>query len=158
MIPSSAWQNRGRATAGAALETLLWAKEGADFGVLVATMDLTGLPPETLAKLERVVTAMSDDQRTTLGINSPADLVALNFTLGRVSDGLTVGAQFQRATSDGADDLLLSIRTQSANGVIRRPAEMRFRRTADGWKWAPSAADVADLANKLDQPIRGAAK
>jgi RNA polymerase sigma factor (sigma-70 family) len=157
MIASSDWLNRGRATAGHALETLLWAKEGADFGQLTEIMDLSSLSSTTLAKLERVFAMMTKNMRNTLGVASPAELVALQFCLGRKFEAPVVGAQFVGATPDQGGDLLLSVKMQHADGRIRSYRDMRFRQAAEGWRWMLTTADVEEMANKLDTKAGGAA-
>jgi RNA polymerase sigma factor (sigma-70 family) len=133
MVPSSAWKNVGRATPGAALETLLWAAENGD---IQTTGKMVGFDPLVRLQADAIYGEMPDVLRKAGEVTSVEEMVGLAWTVGAQLAGAQLGAALPppRKTSDQPDDLTLFVHLQKADGTLCIE-QMKFHRTDDGWQW-----------------------
>lgn len=137
LVAMTAWKNRGRATPGATLETMFWAKEGGD---IVGVGKMIGLSAATRSRLADAFASIPDDARAKLGVSSPEELVALAWTVGTRSQLL--GAGVSGVVPNGPDAATLQLWIEKADGTLLARQEMAFRQTPDGWQWIVDDRDL----------------
>lgn len=122
------FQNRGRATPSAALETLVWAALSGDEATLA---DITALNSATRARAEAFIAQLSPEERATW---TPEKLGQLWFT-GLFTE--LSAAQIVGETIVAYDEAIVRLRLANRDGEEK----LSLRRTSTGWKvLAPSAA------------------
>lgn len=130
------FQNRGRATPSAALETLVWAALSGEQATLA---DITALNSATRARAEDLIAQLSPEERATW---TPEKLGQLWFT-GLFTE--LSAAQIVGETIVAFDEAIVRLRLANQVGEEK----LSLRRTPTGWKvLAPSAA-IDHLKKKL---------
>jgi RNA polymerase sigma factor (sigma-70 family) len=153
MVPAAAWQNRGRATPGAALETLLWAKEGVDFATMGKMMQFD---PRARAAAEEVFASAPADVRAKLEFTTPEEMVALVWSVAPRTS--TAGAQVTRVTPNGTDDVDVQLNAQRSDGSVQLGQHLKLHRTGDGWQWVVTGGDLENAKRGWGEMMRGERK
>ncbi|MBI4626610.1 MAG: hypothetical protein HY736_25750 [Verrucomicrobia bacterium] len=124
LIPASTWENAGRATPKATLETALWAAVGGDIDVLADTISLDA---GARAKAEAILAGLPAAARTHYA--SPEKLVAL-LTAKDVPEGASMRVVAQSGTATDEARLYVVLQGEKAT----RGADLALRRHAGNWK------------------------
>lgn len=163
---STAWANRGQATAPAAVETALWAAAGGDIPALVALLELD---EATRSKAADLLAGLPVEARATIG--SPEELIAIA-TVSNIPRTEAQVAWFHEADDDHAVvGLLLGNEETPAAATVPSPAEvapepppmlperhiskltyLTLHRSATGWRLVVPAAAVDRIARELGAP------
>lgn len=124
LVPASAWQNAGRATPKAALETALWAAVGGDIDVLAATISLEG---GARARAEAILADLPAAERARYA--SPEQLVAL-FTARDVPVGASMRLLPRAGSREGEAGITLVLQGETAT----RSLELTLRQRDGAWQ------------------------
>jgi len=111
--PAREWQNRGRATPHATIETTLWAAAGGDTGTLKNLLSLT---EETRTQADALLARLPASARTLYA--SPEDLIAA-FTIKNIPIG---EAQLVWLNENGADDATACVFLKKPPTAVGSPA------------------------------------
>lgn len=159
---ADSWRNRGARTPREALETIFWAKEGADVEVLFALIDFSVFTESDLRDAANCLATISHERRRSLGISSPEDFIALAWSVsGKARFG---GAFLVSEKSRGPDEVELRVQLvgrQDALGFSSFSGNHPFvlRRTLEGWQWRPQPHDISALKDSwtsmVEIPSRG---
>jgi len=131
--PAAAWQNRGRATPVAALETMLWASAGGD---LTALKDVLAFDAASQALAATAFANLPASDRQQLA--TPADLLAMIVAGNVPLDSALIVARQQL----GDAEVLEYMRLKDQSGVTRQVC-LTARRLPDGWRLQVPAETVA---------------
>lgn len=143
--PAAAWQNRGRATPVAVLETMLWASAGGD---LAALKDVLAFDDASQALATKAFANLPESDRQQLA--TPADLLALIVAGNVPLDSALIVARQQL----GDTEVLEYMRLKDRSGVTRQVC-LTARRLPDGWRLQVPAETVAVmLGAALPAPTR----
>lgn len=131
------FQNLGRATPSAALQTLIWAAvTGADDALAASIW----LEPASRAQLEELLAGFTPAVRAKY--RTPEKLVSIFIAADIFKNA---AAEIRRQANDGPDRVILHVRM----GDKTREAPLPMLRTADGWRLATTAAQVDKLIARL---------
>lgn len=137
-VMADAWRNRGALSASEALETLFWAKEGADVEILVALIDFDVFTESDLQEAANCFAAIRHDKRIALGISRVEEFIALAWAVS--GKARFNGALFVSAKSIGADDVELRVQLFGTTDALGSASfagnhPFVFHRTVEGWQW-----------------------
>jgi hypothetical protein len=135
---ADAWRNRGALAPSEALETLFWAKEGADVEILVALIDFGVFTESDLQEAANCFAAIRHDKRTALGISTVEEFIALAWAVS--GKARFNGALFVSAKSISADDVELRVQLFGTTDALGSASfagnhPFAFHRTVEGWQW-----------------------
>lgn len=140
LIPSSEWKNAGRATAGAAVETVLWAAAGGDVEVLTNSIQLD---ESARAKAAALLARLPEATRAEYG--SPEKLIALFLAKDAAS---ATGVQILGQRDLSTDVVGVRVRVGNDEGKTREQ-NFGFRRTSDGLRLIINDPVVEKYARQL---------
>jgi len=123
ITPIGDLKNVGRATASAAVETLLWAAAGGDVDVVASSI---ALDPSAQVKAEELFARLSDATRAQYG--SPDKLIAL--MLAKDASAMT-GMQILGQRDISADVVGVRVRLANEEGKTKEQG-LAFQKTSDG--------------------------
>lgn len=137
-LMADAWKNRGALEPSEALETLFWAKEGADVRTLVSLIDFSVFTESELQEAANCFAGVPQDKRTALGIATLEEFIALAWAVS--GNARFNGAVYVNAKSTTADEVELRVQLfgkQDALGSASFSGNhpFVFHRTLDGWQW-----------------------
>jgi len=140
LLPVAEWKNGGRATAEAAIETVLWAATGGDVDVLSQGLAFT---PTARAKADEWFAQLSDATKAQYG--SPEKLIALMIA----KDAAAVsGMQILGQKEVTPDDVGMRVRIGAENGKTKDDTFF-FHRAPDGWRLLLPDQVVEKFAKQL---------
>ena len=125
LVPVAEWKNGGRGTAGAALETVLWAATGGDVATLAQGLGFTAT---ARAKADAWFAGLSDATRAQYG--SPENVIAL--MIARDAAALS-GMQVLGQRELSPEETMMMVRMGSDDGKTKDD-KFLLHRTAEGWK------------------------
>ena len=140
LIPSSEWKNAGRATVGAAVETVLWAAAGGDVEVLTNSIQLD---ESARTKAAALVARRPDATRAEYG--SPEKLIALFLAKDAAS---ATGVQILGQRDLSADVVGVRVRVGNDEGKTKEQ-NFGFRRASDGLRLIINDPVVDKYARQL---------
>ena len=140
------WQNRGALAPGEALETLFWAKEGADVKTMVSLIDFGVFTESDLQEAANCFATVPRDRRSALGIATVEEFIALAWAIS--GKARFNGALFVKEKSIGANVVELRVQlfgTTDALGTASFGGNhpFVFRRTLEGWRWRMQPHDIS---------------
>lgn len=142
LVPVSQWKDGGRATAGAALKTVMWAAAGGEVDALAQGLGFTA---SARAKADAWFGQLSEGTRQQYG--SPEKVIALMIA----KDAAAVsGMQVLRQKEVTPDDVGMRVRFGTEDGKTKDDTFF-FHRAVDGWKLVLSDAVVDRFAKQLAQ-------
>ena len=149
LVPANEWQNAGRATAAASVESFLWAATHGDIDALVGMLDFRTAGAGH--KLDEVFAGLPADVRERFG--TPEKMFA---TLLAEKMASSVKAMAVIAESDSVPDpsnrqmAALSVRYENADGRQRDQA-ITLTRDAGEWRFIVTGTAVEDYTRQLTE-------
>ena len=141
-VTAAAWQNRGRATPTAALETGLWAAANADVRLLRDTMELA---PDARAALQALLAGLDRHHASApAAYATPEDLAAL-FT---ARDAQAESMRVVWSRSPDPDHAIEAVLLKTADGKTKETA-VSLHRTDDGWHLVLPFAYAKKISDEL---------
>lgn len=141
LVPMAELKNGGRATASAAIETVLWAATGGEVDVLAQGI---GFTPTAKAKAEAWFAQLSDATKAQYG--SPEKLIALMIA----KDAAAVsGMQVLGQREITADDVGMRVRFGTEDGKTKDDSFLLHRSPTNGWQLVLSDPVVEKFAKQV---------
>ncbi|MDB6095189.1 MAG: hypothetical protein JWM32_2751 [Verrucomicrobia bacterium] len=133
------WENRGRATPDAAVETMLWAAAGGDVAALKNTLEFD---QASRAQAAAIMAKLPETSRRSAG--TPEDLLAFAIAGNVPLESVQPVAQQQSSE----DEVVQYMRFRNANGQTRQ-VYLTLHRAPDGWKLRVPPAVAADVTKGM---------
>jgi hypothetical protein len=154
VLMAGAWQNRGNLAPGEALETLFWAKEGADVKTMVSLIDFGVFTGSDLQEAANSFATVPQDRRSVLGIATVEEFIALAWAVS--GKARFNGALFVKEKSTSADDVELRVQlfgTTDALGTASFGGNhpFVFHRTLEGWRWRMQPHDISAVKHTYER-------
>ena len=156
VLMAGGWQNRGALSPSEALETLFWAKEGADVKTMVSLIDFSVFTESDLQEAANRFAAISQDRRSMLGIATVEEFIALAWSVS--GKARFNGALFVKARSTNANAVELRVQlfgTTDALGTASFGGNhpFVFHRTLEGWRWRMQPHEIAAVKNTWERVV-----
>lgn len=137
-------RNVGNATAVNALESMIWAKENLDIGVLSKLFTLT---PKARQNTERIWERLPLEQRAKLRLSTLEDMLAYFFAgMAKQYSGLQV---LEERVIDSETTVLRAGLPRPGGGLDKRA--FVFKRSPAGWQWEFPFEAIDEIPNELSK-------